>query len=58
MDINRDGLRDLICYFWTQKTDFDVGDTEGILKGKTKDGVPIWGSDSVKIVKLGWWCWW
>jgi hypothetical protein len=58
LDINRDRHRDLVCYFWTKDTGFDVGDTQGILKGKTKDGMHIWGSDLVKIVKLGRWCWW
>lgn len=59
-DVNRDHRRDLICYFWTKKTGFRVGDTEGILKGNTNDGVHIWGSDSVKIVKpwRWWWSWW
>ena len=47
---NRDGLRDLVCHFYTQQTGFQCGDTQGILKGKTKDGTPIEGSDSVRIV--------
>ena len=50
IDANGDGYGDLFCYFWTEKTGFQVSDTEGILMGKTKDGLPIWGSDSVKIV--------
>ena len=50
IDVNGDRLRDLICFFYTGKTSFLCGDTEGILKGKTKDGTPIEGSDSVKIV--------
>jgi hypothetical protein len=49
-DINDDGLYDLVCHFYTQHTGFECGDTEGILKGQTVDGVPIEGSDSVKIV--------
>ena len=48
-DINRDGLKDLLCHFYTQNADFQCGDTEGILKGKTVQGIPIKGSDSVKI---------
>lgn len=55
IDVNRDRRRDLVCYFWTGKTGFKVGDTEGFLKGQTKDGVTIEGSDSVKIVKWRWW---
>jgi hypothetical protein len=50
IDVNADKSRDLICFFYTGKMGFQCGDTEGILKGKTKDGTPIEGSDSVKIV--------
>jgi uncharacterized repeat protein (TIGR01451 family) len=49
-DVNGDGLLDLICHFETQKTGFQSGDTQGVLKGKTVDGTPIKGTDSVKIV--------
>jgi len=49
-DINGDGLLDQVCHFETQKTGFMVGDSEGILKGETVDGMPIKGRDSVKIV--------
>ncbi len=49
-DINRDGLQDLVCVFRTKKTGFQCGDTEGILKGQTVDGIPFEGRDSVKIV--------
>jgi hypothetical protein len=48
-DINGDGLKDLVCHFYAEDTGFQCGDTEGILKGTTKDGVSIQGSDSVKI---------
>ena len=49
-DINEDGLEDLVCHFYTEDTGFQCGDTEGILKGTTKDGMHIQGSDSVKII--------
>ena len=49
-DVNRDGLQDLVCHFYTQDTGFQCGDTKGILKGKTKGGTTIKGSHSVKIV--------
>ena len=49
-DINGDGLEDLICHFNTQDTGFICGDLEGILKGETTDGIPIEGSDPVRIV--------
>lgn len=50
-DVNGDGLDDVVCHFNTQDTGFQKGDTEGILKGKTKDGIPIEGKDSVNIVR-------
>jgi|GEM_PF-4357631 len=51
-DVNDDGLPDLVCHFKTQDTGFESGDTEGILKGQTLDGIPIpiEGRDSVRIV--------
>jgi titin len=49
-DVNSDGLLDLVCHLHTQDTGFQCGDTEGVLRGKTLDGVPIEGSDSVRIV--------
>jgi len=50
-DINEDGLTDLVCHFYIQTTAFQVGDTEGILKGQTINSVPIEGSDYVKVLK-------
>ena len=49
-DVNHDSLLDLVCRFLTRKTGFQPGDTEGILKGQTVDGVSIEGRDSVVIV--------
>lgn len=49
-DVNGDSLLDLVCHFETQKTGFQNGDTEGILRGKTVEGISIEGRDSVKIV--------
>ena len=48
-DVNHDGLKDQVCYFWTRKTEFEIGDTEGVLRGLTKDGVQIEGRDHVTI---------
>ena len=50
-DVNGDGVLDVVCHFNTQDTGLQVGDTEGILKGETVDGVRIEGRDSVRIVK-------
>ncbi|MGI0021047.1 MAG: hypothetical protein ACREAY_11310, partial [Nitrososphaera sp.] len=48
-DVNGDGLSDLVCHFNTRSTGFRSGDTLGILKGQTLDGVNIEGRDSVKV---------
>lgn len=49
-DVNRDGRRDLTCYFLKEQAGFECGDTKGILKGKTVDGMFIEGKDSVKVI--------
>jgi hypothetical protein len=48
-DVNTDRLLDLVCKFTISKTGFQPGDTQGILKGLTVEGIPIEGSDSVEI---------
>jgi hypothetical protein len=50
LDINRDRNRDLTCYFLKEYAGFECGDTKGILKGKTLDGIFIEGKDSVKVI--------
>lgn len=50
-DVNKDGLKDLICSFDKLKAAFQAGDTEGTLKGDTTD-VPakqFVGTDAVRI---------
>ncbi len=49
-DVNSDGLLDLVCHFYTSLTGFQMGDTVGLLKGLTVDGVQMEGSDAVKIL--------
>lgn len=49
-DVDGDGLKDVVCYFSTQSTGFRCVDTEGILRGNTVEGMPIEGSDSIKMV--------
>jgi len=49
-DVNGDNLPDLVCHFYTQSTGFLSGDTLGVLKGQTVEGVGIQGTDSVRIV--------
>ena len=49
-DANRDGTKDdTICLFYIRDAGFQCGDTVGVLKGMTKDGIPIEGRDSVTI---------
>jgi hypothetical protein len=51
-DVDHDGVKDdLVCLFYVQLAGFKCGDTEGILKGLTKDGKLIEGKDLVNIVK-------
>jgi len=50
-DVDGDGLKDVVCYYYTQSTGFQCDDTEGVLRGNTVDGTPIEGRDSVKIVR-------
>ena len=50
-NVNADKLRDLLCFFNSEDTGFQTGDTEGVLKGTTLDGTPITGSDEVRIVR-------
>jgi len=49
-DVNGDSLLDLVCHFHTQTAAFESGDTQGILKGQMVSGMPIIGTDSVRIV--------
>ncbi len=49
-DVNGDQLADLVCHFFAQRTGFQAGDTEGILRGETVGGTAIEASDSVRIV--------
>jgi hypothetical protein len=50
-DVNGDSLPDLVCHFQTGASDFVPGDASGVLKGKTLAGVPIQGTDSVRIIR-------
>lgn len=48
-DVNKDGLKDLVCHFNTRSTAFECGDIDGVLKAQTNDGTLLEGIDSVKI---------
>ncbi|MBI4227162.1 MAG: hypothetical protein HY600_02685 [Candidatus Omnitrophica bacterium] len=49
-DVNGDGLLDLLCHADTLTAAFQRGDTQGLLKGKTKAGRLFVGADRVTIV--------
>ncbi len=51
-DVNRDGKRDLVCYFKTELTGFQVGDVQGFLNGTTVKGEAFQGSAALKIFRL------
>jgi hypothetical protein len=50
-DVNRDGIRDLTCFFRARAAGFQCGDTAGILRGLRVDGVSIVGKDSVRVAR-------
>ena len=49
-DVNGDGLLDLVCHFYTNKTNFVASDTMGFLQGATAFGFSIQGSEAITIV--------
>lgn len=49
-DVNGDGLPDLVCLFQTQSTNFQIGDTQGILKGRTRGQRPLTGAGPIVVV--------
>jgi probable HAF family extracellular repeat protein len=50
-DVDGDGLKDVVCYFYSRLTGFQCGDTEGILRGNAIDGTPIEGVDLIEILQ-------
>jgi len=51
-DVNRDGRMDMVCYFKPDVANFQTGDLNGVLKGKTKSGQQIEGSAALKIFSV------
>jgi hypothetical protein len=49
-DVNGDGFPDLLCHFETETSAFLAHDTQAVLKGMTRTGTRIRGSDAIRIV--------
>jgi len=49
-DVNGDGLMDIVVHINTEALQLTDGDVTAYLTGKTSSGVPIKGSDSVRVV--------
>lgn len=49
-DVNADNRLDLVCHFDAQRTAFQKGDTQGVLKGITISGRSFKGADAIRIV--------
>ena len=49
-DVNGDGILDLLLHFRAQQTGLQAGDTQACLVGQTRDGVPLQGCDSIRVV--------
>ena len=49
-DVNGDGLLDLVCHFENQDANFQKGDLEGILRGRTVTGTAFEGRGLLKVV--------
>ena len=48
-DVNGDGLLDLVVHLSTSALGLSETDTEAVLEGKTSDGTPIRGKDTVRV---------
>lgn len=53
VDVNHDGLPDLICHFDMKKANFALTESEGTLTGKTGDGKDFEGTGWLKVVTVG-----
>ena len=51
-DINKDGMKDKMCFFDAFKTDFGVGDVQGLLAGMTIDGQEFKSSATLKVYEI------
>ncbi|MGD8790634.1 MAG: hypothetical protein PVH05_14230 [Burkholderiales bacterium] len=51
-DVNKDGMKDMVCFFDAFKTGFDVGDVQGLLNGQTVGGEEFTSSATLKVFKI------
>lgn len=49
-DLNLDGFEDLVCHFFTNEAGFTPGDTEAVLRGSTRSGLPIRGVAAIRVI--------
>jgi hypothetical protein len=49
VDVNGDGILDMVCHFYTEKSEFSETSLEGVLTGKVKGGRAIEGHGRLKI---------
>lgn len=52
-DYNGDARLDLVCRFDNRAANFEVGDTEGVIRGKTKSGRQFEGRGWLKVISHG-----
>ena len=50
IDVNADGLLDLVCTFDNQMANWEVDDVRGVMKGVTEDGTKFEGRGRLKVV--------
>jgi hypothetical protein len=53
LDVNDDGLMDLLSHYRTQQTGIAIGHTEACVTGETFDGVPLEGCDMINTQPPG-----
>lgn len=51
-DVNRDGMKDKMCFFDAYKTGFEVNDIQGYLNGTTNSGQAFQSTATLKMYKI------